>query len=126
MRRFEKHYTREEARALLPKLREWLDRLEDLRARLEKNEKRMASLTNSGQDTGGGVVNESVKLLSEIKAVLQNFERREIIIKDLQRGLVDFPAFVGGREVFLCWEKGEDDVEYWHDIDSGFAGREPL
>ena len=126
MRRFEKHYTREEARALLPKLREWLDRLDALRVQLEKNEKRVAGLMNDGQDTGGVAVNESVKLLSEIKSVLQNFERREIIIKDLERGLIDFPAFVGGREVFLCWEKDEDDVEFWHDIDSGYAGREPL
>jgi hypothetical protein len=126
MRRFEKHYTRDEARALLPRLREWLDRLEDLRAQLEKNEKRVAGLMNSGQDAGGSVVNQSVRLLGEIKGVLQNFEQREIILKDLQRGLVDFPAIVGGREVFLCWEKDEEDVDYWHDIDSGYAGREPL
>jgi hypothetical protein len=39
---------------------------------------------------------------------------------------VDFPAIIGGKEVFLCWEKSEDDVEYWHDLDSGFGGREPL
>jgi len=126
MQRFEKHYTREEARALLPKLREWLDQLEELRVQLEKTDKRLASLMNSGQDAGGSVVNDSVRLKGEIKSVLQNFERREIIIKDVQRGLVDFPAIVGDREVFLCWEKDEDDIEYWHDIDSGYAGREPL
>ena len=126
MGRFEKHYTRDEARALLPKVREWLGRLETLGDLLEQNEKRLASLMASGNDTGGSVVNESVWLKGEIKTVLQNFERREIFIKDVSRGLVDFPALVGEREVFLCWEKGEDDIEYWHDIDSGYAGREPL
>jgi hypothetical protein len=40
--------------------------------------------------------------------------------------LIDFPALIGDKEVFLCWEKDEDDIEYWHDIDSGYAGREPL
>ncbi|MBI3881959.1 MAG: DUF2203 family protein, partial [Verrucomicrobia bacterium] len=53
-------------------------------------------------------------------------ERREIQIKDLERGLVDFPAILGGREVFLCWESGEDDIEFCHDLATGYAGRERL
>ncbi|MDB6023743.1 MAG: hypothetical protein JWQ04_3600 [Pedosphaera sp.] len=124
--RFQKHYTREEARALLPKLRQWLERLAGLRLEFEKNERRLAGLMASGQDAGGEMVNASVKLQGEIRQLLQEFAEREIIIKDLERGLVDFPALVGGKEVFLCWEKDEDDVEFWHDIDSGYAGREPL
>ncbi len=124
--RYQKHYTREEARALLPQLREWLAGLEELRGELEKNDQRLAGLMTGGQDVGGELVNQSVKLLGRMKELFQEFERREIIVKDLQRGLVDFPAIVGGREVFLCWEKDEEDVEYWHDIDSGYAGREPL
>jgi hypothetical protein len=124
--RYRKHYTRQEARALLPKLRRWLDQLVELRTDLEKIDRRLSGLMTAGQDTGGKLVNQSVKLLSELKQVLQEFEDREIVIKDLQRGLVDFPALIGGREVFLCWEKDEEDVEFWHDIDSGYAGREPL
>jgi hypothetical protein len=124
--RFEIHYTREEARALLPKLRRWLDELAQLRLDLAANDRRLESLMSSGQDTGGDLVNKSVKTLGEIKRLLQEFHDREIMIKDIERGLLDFPALIGGREVFLCWEKGEDDVEFWHDIDSGFAGREPL
>jgi hypothetical protein len=124
--RFQKHYTREEARALLPQLRTWLAGLEELRVDLEKNDQRLAGLMSGGQDVGGELVNQSVKLLGKMKGLFQEFETREIIVKDLQRGLVDFPAIVGEREVFLCWEKDEEDVEYWHDIDSGYAGREPL
>jgi hypothetical protein len=123
---YKKHYTREDARALLPQLRTWLAELEDLRLELEKNDQRLAGMMTGGRDIGGDLVNQSVKLLGQMKGLLQQFERREIFIKDLSRGLLDFPAIVGDREVFLCWEKDEDDVEYWHDIDSGFAGREPL
>ena len=47
-------------------------------------------------------------------------------MKDLSRGLVDFPALIGGREVFLCWEADEDDVEFWHELESGYGGREKL
>lgn len=124
--RYQKHYTREEARALLPQLRQWLERLEDRRVQLEKNDRRLGGLMSSGQDLGGELVNRSVKLLGEMKGLFQHFEQREIVIKDLRRGLVDFPALIAGREVFLCWEKDEDDIEYWHDVDSGYAGREPL
>ena len=124
--RFSKHYTREEARALLPKLRKWLDNLVALRSEFEKNERRLSGMMATGQDAGGRLVNTAVKLQGEIRDLLQEFKAREIIIKDLDRGLVDFPSLVGGREVFLCWEKDEDDIEFWHDIDSGYAGREPL
>ncbi len=124
--RFKKHYTREEARALLPQLRQWLGQLVQLRRDLEKNDRRLAGLMNSGQDAGGELVNKSVKLLDEFKQVFQEFQDREISIKDLERGLVDFPALISGKEVLLCWEKDEDDVEFWHDIDSGYAGREPI
>ena len=124
--KFKKHYTREEARALLPKVRQWLEELGELRDELEQNDRRLAGMMVSGQDVGGNLVNRSVKVLGGMKELLQRFETREIMIKDLQRGLIDFPALIGGKEVFLCWEKDEEDIEFWHDIDSGFAGREPL
>ena len=61
-----------------------------------------------------------------IEQVLLEFQRREIQVKDLGRGLVDFPALIDGREVFLCWEQDEDDIEFWHELDTGYAGRERL
>jgi len=54
------------------------------------------------------------------------FFERQIQLKDIDRGLIDFPSFLGGKEVFLCWELGEDDVEFWHELDTGYAGRERL
>jgi len=124
--KFEKHYTRDEARALLPQIREWLAMLGDLRETLEKNDRKLGGQLASGQDLGGPLVNRSLRLVADMQDVLMEFQRRQIIIKDLVRGLIDFPAFVGDREVFLCWEKDEDDIEYWHDIDAGYAGRERL
>lgn len=124
--RFEKHYTREEARALLPQVREWLKRVGDLRDQFGKKDSRLASLLAAGNDVGGDTVNSWVKLLCQIKAVLQEFRVRDIQIKDIERGLIDFPAIIGGKEVFLCWEQDEDDIEFWHELDSGYAGRERL
>jgi hypothetical protein len=124
--RFNKHYTREEARALLPQLKTWLDNLLRLRQRLDTIEKRLAQAVGFGDDLGGPTVNESVTILADIKDLWREFESREIQIKDLDRGLIDFPAFVGGKEVFLCWEKDEEDIEFWHDLETGFSGRERI
>jgi hypothetical protein len=124
--RFQKHYTREEARELLPQLRQWLAELNRRREDSEKFEKRLSNLASEGQDTGGDTVNQWIRALADMQAILAEFQRREILIKDLSRGLVDFPALIGGKEVFLCWESDEDDIEFWHDLDTGYAGREKL
>lgn len=123
---FKKHYTRDEARALLPQIRKWLERLKQLRHVLERHEKRLETLMRQGHDAGGQTVNDQVRTLADAQEILAGFQRREIFIKDLERGLVDFPAIIGGREVFLCWEQDEEDIEFWHDLEGGYGGRERL
>ena len=123
---FTKHYSREEANALLPQIRLWLQQLEVLRASLRKHDQRVESLLEAGTDRGGPTVNDWVRTMADIQHVMEEFRRREIFVKDADRGLIDFPAIMGGREVFLCWEKGEEDIEFWHDLDTGFGGRERL
>ena len=123
---FSKHYTLDEARALLPRVRQWLEELGQYQERLKTLDKRVGNLIASGDDAGGPSVNQLAKTLAECKTVLQRFRSRQIQIKDLNRGLVDFPSWRDGREIFLCWEKDEDDIEYWHDLESGYAGRERL
>ena len=123
---FKKHYTREEARGLLPSIRQWLQNLAALRQQLNQYDQRLAALLSAGHDAGGETVNQWAKTLTDIKKILGEFQKREIQIKDLDRGLVDFPAILGGKEVFLCWEQDEEDIEFWHDLKSGYAGRERL
>jgi len=124
--RFEKHYSREEATALLPQLRVWLDRVKELRGTLAQCEQRLGGLRGGGEDLGGDLVGKWIKAIAGLKEVLDEFHQREIFIKDLERGLLDFPAIIGGREVFLCWERDEENVEFWHELDTGYSGREPL
>ncbi len=124
--RFQKHYTREEATALLPQLRAWLVQLKQLRLELDRSDQRLASLMSPGNDLGGDLVNQWIRTLAGMQELLGEFQRREIQIKDIERGLLDFPAIIGGREVFLCWEQDEETVEFWHDLDAGYAGRERL
>jgi hypothetical protein len=123
---FTKHYTRDEAKALLPQVRKWLQQLEQARDHLLKYDKRLSALMEPGRDAGGDLVNSWARTMADFRESMGEFQRREILIKDIDRGLLDFPAIIGGREVFLCWEKDEDDIEFWHDLDTGFAGREKL
>src|SRR4051812_30330629 len=117
-RQFSKHYSLEEARKLLPQVRAWLNDLEKLQQQLEPLNKRTASMMGIGDDIGGETVNTLVHTLAGYKAILNEFRTREIQIKDLSRGLIDFPSLRDGKEIFLCWEKDEDDIEFWHDLDS--------
>jgi hypothetical protein len=123
---FHKHYTREEARALLPEVRLWLKRIAQLHVELEQIEGRLNGLMAPGCDLGGDLVNRWVRTLAGLAEALMEFQRREIQVKDVARGLVDFPAVIGGKEVFLCWEQDEEDIEFWHELDAGYAGRERL
>jgi hypothetical protein len=123
---FQKHYTREEARVMLPKVRHWLKRLAEQHVELERCEECMSGLMAPGCDLGGDVVNKWVRTLASLQEVLAEFQRREIQVKDVSRGLVDFPTVIGGKEVFLCWEQDEEDIEFWHDLDAGYGGRERL
>lgn len=124
--RFEKHYTLAEARELLPQVRVWLKRLNELRQDFDRFDQRLTSLMSPGHDVGGDLVNRWIRTLADMQEVLMEFQRRQIQLKDVERGLIDFPAIIGGQEVFLCWEKDEDDIEFWHDLDSGYARREHL
>lgn len=126
MPQFTKHYTRDEARQLLPLVQQWLEELVRVRSLIQGYDASITKALGLGDDLGGEMIDKHLKCLAEAKQILLRFQKRQIQIKDVDRGLIDFPAFIGGKEVFLCWEKGETDIEYWHDLESGYAGREPL
>jgi hypothetical protein len=123
---FSKHYTLAEARALLPEVRQWLDLLDSYQQQLQAIEGGLAALLAKHGDTGGELVNNLARTVADTREILQEFAAREIQIKDIERGLIDFPSWRNGREIFLCWEKDEADIEFWHDLESGYGGRERI
>lgn len=125
-RQFQKHYTVAEARQLLPEVRQRLAQLSGLRQELQELDEILRAQNSAGKDLGGSRVNRWVKAVAALNLAVRWFHAAEIQIKDLDRGLIDFPAIIGGREVFLCWEHDDEDIEFWHDLDSGYAGRERL
>jgi len=121
-----RHYTLEEANAALEWVQAVLASLRTAREGLSDEEAREA-LAEAGPQNGGGdpgrVVSEAFLQLRDALTQLQD---AEVVLRDLDRGLVDFPAIRDDREVYLCWLEGEDEIGYWHDLEAGFAGREPL
>jgi hypothetical protein len=65
-------------------------------------------------------------IVDQMGASVARIDAWGITLRDIESGLIDFPALVDGRQVWLCWRLGEDDVAWWHDLDSGFGGRRPL
>jgi len=121
-----RHYTLEEANAALPRMRELLGTLRSASARLGDREAReMLSEASPGNGGGGAGRTVSEGFVALREAMLE-LREREVVLRDLQRGLMDFPALRDGREVYLCWEEGEDEVRWWHEPGAGFAGRRPL
>lgn len=121
-----RHFTVEQANALLPRLTTLLEQLRAARDQLTDSEAHEL-LSESAPGNGGGAAGTQVGVaFLEVRRLLATLEESGIVLRDLERGLVDFPAMIGGREAYLCWELGEDEVAFWHDISSGYGGRRPL
>jgi hypothetical protein len=121
-----RHYTLEEASALLPWVAEQLERLRSARDRLGDVDAR-AALAATGQANGGGHAGKVVsKGFIELRELVLELREREIVLRDLDRGLIDFPSLRDGEEVYLCWLEGEEEIGFWHEPEAGFAGRQPL
>lgn len=122
----DRHYTVEEANAALAWITERLEAMRGAHERLTDEEAR-AALSDAAPANGGGapgrVVSEGFLALRHALAELQG---AGVVLRDLDRGLVDFPAVRDGREVYLCWVEGEPEIGFWHGPDAGYAGRRPL
>lgn len=121
----------EEARALLPQVREQLTRIHALLAEIKasqeaEGQKKLRILRGNGK---GPIVTGLGPKITEVQGQIEEIAKMGIQIKDLERGLIDFPHFLDGdpgHEVFLCYELSEETIAYWHEIEDGFAGRKPL
>jgi hypothetical protein len=123
----EKTFTVGEARAAIPQLRRLLVTLREERASLVAlhpfiNEARARAEQNGGSPYGELYLNHAFAFATTLDEV----EQTGAIIKDFDAGLVDFPYEHEDRIVYLCWRLGEDDLAWWHEIEDGFAGRQPI
>jgi hypothetical protein len=122
----ERHFTLEQANASLASVKPLLQKLRDARDMLT-DEEAHAALIDAAPTNGGGEAGTQVgEAFLEVRRLLLVLQEAGIVVRDIDRGLIDFPAIIDDREVYLCWELGEDEVGWWHELDSGYRGREPL
>jgi hypothetical protein len=125
MPHFERYYTVEEANALLPELRAVLATIRQARDQLADSWHQAEPVIRAASTNGGG--QEAAGYLAarfDVGEHLRWFRERGILLKDIDRGLVDFPALREGEEVLLCWELSEEQVAFWHSLAAGYAGRQ--
>ena len=128
-------FTLDEANRLVPWLQRVFQRTENARRRLESLSNRLAAIQREQLRRNGtfnrhaelnAAQSELENLQAELNGILNDIVAEGIIVRDISRGLVDFPSVREGREVYLCWISGEESIEYWHETDRGFDHRQPL
>lgn len=130
-----KTFTLSEAQTLLPVLEALLRRAQTAGIRASELESEMQELTQRIFLSGGMHVNviqaarrraEREKALQEARDTLLEIDEIGVQVKDLEKGLLDFPCVVDGQTVLLCWKLGEKEIGFWHSSEDGFSGRKPL
>ena len=127
-------FTLAETQGLVPWLQETFDSMEPLRADMARAQARITELLAHMQSNGGSKARRELEEASRARKAarqsmddrLQEVIERGIIVRSVERGLVDFPSERDGRTVYLCWVAGELEITQWHETDTGFAGRQPL
>ncbi len=126
--RHERHYTLEQANAV----RDWVSArvswIRDARTELIALGARAADAVRAiePQDGGSYPGREVARPLVELSRAVGELEAVDVVLRDVDRGLVDFPSLRDGEEVYLCWLLEEREIGFWHEPDAGFAGRQPL
>jgi hypothetical protein len=124
-------FTLAEASAMLPDLRDKLRLLQRGKRELRSINETLRDISPAMRANGSGqraheLELKAAELVSRMGAVLAEVEDLGVLVKDIDQGLVDFPALRDGRVVFLCWMVDEPEIGYWHEIDDGFRGRRAL
>ena len=130
----ERLFTLEEANSLVPWLEERFSAIAPLRAELVDLQENLLSLLRRRRSNGHSSSEEEIseaenavaRRTRQLQDAVSEITQRGILVRDIGRGLVDFPSRRNGETVYLCWQRGEPAVDWWHPTDTGFAGRRPL
>ncbi len=127
------YFTREEAEALLPQISVVLRKIQERRKTMQQSEEELGALHALAMGNGHHLHERISKLQKDLAEQIQALQVliNELSdfgceLKDPNIGLIDFLSIRNGREVYLCWHLGEEHINYWHYLDAGFAGRQPL
>jgi hypothetical protein len=126
-------FTLGEAETLLPRLTELLSKMQELKLEHDRCQRQMAGLEMKTRSNGHEIAPSLMdargsleRAAGELHELIEQVHALGCEMKGIEEGLIDFRARMEGREVYLCWKLGEERIGWWHDLDSGFAGRQRL
>ena len=130
-----RRFTLWEAERLLPQIQDWMREAVSLKSQYDAAEQTMRALSERIMVMGGIVVDgrraaedkaRRDSTAQHLRSILESMQESGCLVKDLEKGLVDFPTLFHGEEVYLCWKLDEPGIRFWHGVDEGFAGRKAI
>lgn len=122
-----KYYTPKEANDLLEVVRPMVEDLIKIGERIRAHQPEIWSVVEKSAGNGGNpALSKMLPDFDRLDAILHRLQDMNIEVKDLSTGLIDFPAIKDGKVIYLCWKYNEGLVQFWHEIEAGFAGRQPI
>lgn len=122
-----RYFSVEEANQVVRQIQPLLSKILEIRQRVLERRPELIPLLQKVRGNGGNrQASELVDEFRRLEELVELIQASGAIVKDINQGLIDFPHWRDGREVYLCWQFGEDEIRYWHEIDTGYAGRQPL
>jgi hypothetical protein len=122
-----RYFTLPEANQALQNIRPWMDEVQTIRSEILVHQPEIWSVMEKSAGNGGNLtLSRMVKTFDRLDVLIHDIQDTGVIIKDINTGLLDFPAIKDEREVYLCWQYGEDEIAFWHEIEDGFAGRQSI
>jgi len=122
-----RYFTLQEANETLVTIRPLMDEVQSIRQKiLAKQPEAWPAIEKSAGNGGNRALSNMIQDFEKLDALVHLIQDTGVLIKDINIGLLDFPALRDGREVYLCWQYGEGDIAFWHEVEAGFAGRQPI
>ncbi len=120
-------FTLPEANQALQVIKPLMEEIQSIRAGLlAKRPEIWPAIERSAGNGGNPTLSKLVREFERLDRLLHRIQDTGALIKDINTGLLDFPALREGHEVYLCWQYGEDRIAFWHEVDAGFSGRQPI
>jgi hypothetical protein len=122
-----RYFTLEEANTALETIRPWMEEIQSIRNNIIAHQpEAWPAIEKSAGNGGNPTLSKLVEDFDRLDKLLHQILNTGAQVKDINTGLLDFPALREGHEVYLCWKYGEDQIAFWHEIEAGFAGRQPI
>jgi hypothetical protein len=122
-----KYFTLQEANQALESIRPWMDEVQEIRGKILEHQPEIWSVMEKSAGNGGNpTLSRMVGSFDRLDELIHAIQDAGALLKDVNLGLLDFPALKNGHEVYLCWKYGEQDIRFWHEVEAGFAGRQPI